>query len=112
MHDAEVREDIATREVGQSDRATHHRYNHPMIEAHQAAAEQVAALVRKAGGATGARRPSVSFLDPQVRLPRQLPRPDPPEGHRLPWSQIDRLGANVLVPRLQRAPRDDVHADA
>ena len=28
------------------------------------------------------------------------------------WSQIHGLRANVLVPRLERAPRDDVHPDA
>jgi integrase len=52
MHDAGVRDDISMREAGHSDRAVHHRYNHPMIEAHQQAAEQVAELVRKAGGAS------------------------------------------------------------
>ena len=40
------------REAGHSDRATHQRYNHPLIEAHQEAAEKRAALVREAGGAS------------------------------------------------------------
>ena len=52
MHDAEVREDISMREAGHASRDVHARYNHPMIQAHQAAAEQVAELVRKAGGAS------------------------------------------------------------
>ena len=52
MHDAEVREDISMREAGHASRDVHARYNHPMVQAHQAAVEQVAALVRKAGGAS------------------------------------------------------------
>ena len=52
MHDAEVREDISMREAGHASRDVHSRYNHPMVQAHQAAAEQVAELVRKAGGAS------------------------------------------------------------
>jgi hypothetical protein len=51
-HDAQVREDVSMREAGHSDRATHQRYNHPLIEAHQEAAEKRAALVREAGGAS------------------------------------------------------------
>jgi hypothetical protein len=58
------------------------------------------------------RSPSVPFLDPQVRLPHQPPRPDPPEGRQLPWSQLHGLGANVLVTRLESAPRNNVHPDA
>jgi hypothetical protein len=50
MHDAEVRDDIAMPEAGHSDRAVHAAYNHPLDEAHRQAAEQVAALVRRAGG--------------------------------------------------------------
>jgi integrase len=50
MHDADVREDIRMREAGHADRAVHQRYNHVLIEAHLAAAEQVAALIRQAGG--------------------------------------------------------------
>lgn len=49
MHDAEVREDIRMREAGHADREVHARYNHALVEAHLAAAEQVAALVRQAG---------------------------------------------------------------
>jgi hypothetical protein len=30
----------------------------------------------------------------------------------LPCSQLYGLGANVLIPRLQRAPRDDINPDA
>jgi len=52
MHDAEVREDISMREAGHASRDVHARYNHPTIQAHQAAAEQVAELVRQAGGAS------------------------------------------------------------
>jgi hypothetical protein len=48
-HDAGVREDVSMREAGHTDRATHQRYNHPLREAHQQAAEQRAALVRNAG---------------------------------------------------------------
>jgi len=40
------------REAGHSDCATHQRYNHPLIEANQEAAEKRAALVREAGGAS------------------------------------------------------------
>jgi len=39
-------------------------------------------------------------------------QPDLPEGHRLLWSQIHSLGANVVVPRLERPPRDDIDSDA
>jgi hypothetical protein len=35
-----------------------------------------------------------------------------PEDHRLLWSQIHGLGANVIVPRLESTPCDDVHSDA
>jgi integrase len=49
MHDAQVRDDIAMREAGHADRAVHARYTHVLIEAHLAAAEQVAELVRQAG---------------------------------------------------------------
>ncbi|HSR82682.1 MAG TPA: site-specific integrase [Streptosporangiaceae bacterium] len=49
MYDAEVRGDIVMREVGHASREISQRYNHPLTEAHQAAAEQVAELVRKAG---------------------------------------------------------------
>jgi len=49
MHDAEVRADITMREAGHADRGVHARYTHVLDEAHREAAEQVAALVRKAG---------------------------------------------------------------
>jgi integrase len=52
MHDAEVRDDIRMREAGHADRAVHARYNHVLDTAHCEAAEQVAALVRQAGGAS------------------------------------------------------------
>jgi integrase len=50
MGDADVREDIRMREVGHSDRDVHARYTHVLDAAHREAAEQVAALVRQAGG--------------------------------------------------------------
>jgi hypothetical protein len=53
MHDAEVRADITMREAGHSDGAVHQRYTHVLEEAHWAAAEQVAALVRKAENGSG-----------------------------------------------------------
>ncbi len=40
------------------------------------------------------------------------PQPDLPEGRRPLWSQIHGLGANVVIPRLDGAPRDDVHSNA
>jgi hypothetical protein len=40
------------------------------------------------------------------------PQPDLPEGHRLLWSQIHGLGANVVVSGLEGGPRDDVDSDA
>jgi integrase len=49
MYDAEVRQDITMRQVGHASREISLRYNHPMKQAHLAAAGQVAALVRKAG---------------------------------------------------------------
>jgi hypothetical protein len=49
MHDVEIREDIRMREAGHADRPVRKRYNHALVEAHLAAAEQVAALVRQAG---------------------------------------------------------------
>jgi integrase len=49
MHDAEVRDDIRMREVGHADPGVHARYNHALVEAHLAAAEQVAELIRRAG---------------------------------------------------------------
>ena len=53
-----------------------------------------------------------SFPSPPVRLLHRLPQPDLPEGHRLLWSQIHGLGANMIVPGFERTPCDDVHSDA
>jgi len=52
MRDAGVDQEIRMREVGHSDRDVNSRYTHILEDAHLAAAEQVAALVRKAGGAS------------------------------------------------------------
>lgn len=52
MSDAEVRPDIVMCQVGHSDPEVSQRYNHPLIEAHLAAAGQVSALVRKASERT------------------------------------------------------------
>jgi len=52
MYDAEVREDIVMRTAGHASKEISQRYNHPMVEAHLAAAGQVSALVRKAGKRT------------------------------------------------------------
>ena len=49
MYDAEVRQDIVMRQVGHASSEISQRYNHPLRQAHLAAAGQVAALVRKAG---------------------------------------------------------------
>ncbi len=50
MYDAEIRQDIVMRQVGHASQEISQRYNHPTKQAHLAAAGQVAALVRKAGG--------------------------------------------------------------
>ena len=50
MRDAGVEQELRMRDVGQSDRSVNDRYTHVLIETHMAAAEQTAALVRKAGG--------------------------------------------------------------
>ena len=52
MRYAGVDQEIRMREVGHSDRDVNSRYTHILEDAHLAAAEQVAALVRKAGGAS------------------------------------------------------------
>jgi integrase len=52
MRDGGVDQEIRMREVGHSDRDVNSRYTHILGDAHLAAAEQVAALVRKAGGAS------------------------------------------------------------
>jgi integrase len=48
MHDAGVDQELRMREVGHSDKAVNSRYTHPLEQAHLAASEQTAALVRKA----------------------------------------------------------------
>jgi hypothetical protein len=45
-------QELRMREVGHADKSINDRYTHTLIEAHLAAAEQTAALVRKAGGAS------------------------------------------------------------
>jgi integrase len=52
MRDAGVDQEVRMREVGHSDRSVNDRYTHVLVEAHLAAAEQVADLVRQAGGAS------------------------------------------------------------
>jgi integrase len=49
MRDAGVDQEVRMREVGHAGRDINDRYTHVLIEAHLAAAEQTAALVRKAG---------------------------------------------------------------
>ena len=49
MHDAEVSQELRMRAVGHSDHSVNDRYTYVLIEAHLAAAEQNAALVRKTG---------------------------------------------------------------
>ena len=49
MYDAEVRQDIVMRQVGHASSEISQRYNHPLRQAHLAAAGQVAALVARAG---------------------------------------------------------------
>jgi integrase len=49
MYDAEVRQDIVMRQVGHASTEISQRYNHPLRQAHLAAAAQVAGLVSKAG---------------------------------------------------------------
>lgn len=49
MRDAGVDRDVRMREAGHADTQVADRYTHVMDAAHRAAAEQVAALVRKAG---------------------------------------------------------------
>ena len=49
MRDAGVDQEIRMREVGHASREINDRYTHTLIEAHLAAAEQVARLVREAG---------------------------------------------------------------
>jgi hypothetical protein len=52
MQDAGVDQELRMREVGHADRSVNDRYTHPLEQAHLAASEQTAALVRKAGKAS------------------------------------------------------------
>jgi integrase len=52
MRDTGVDQELRMREVGHADRSINDRYTHKLIEAHLAAAEQTAELVRQAGGAS------------------------------------------------------------
>jgi integrase len=51
MHDAGVDQELRMREVGHADKSVNSRYTHPLEQAHLAASEQTAALVREAGKA-------------------------------------------------------------
>ena len=51
MQDAGVDQELRMREVGHADKSVNSRYTHPLEQAHLAASEQTAALVRKAGHA-------------------------------------------------------------
>jgi hypothetical protein len=50
--DAGVDQELRMREVGDADRSVNDRYTHPLEQAHVAASEQTAALVRNAGKAS------------------------------------------------------------
>jgi integrase len=50
MRDAGVDQEVRMREIGHAGKDINDRYTHVLIEAHLAAAEQTAALVRGAGG--------------------------------------------------------------
>jgi integrase len=52
MQDPGVDQELQMREVGHAGRSVNDRYTHPLEQAHLAAAEQTAALVRKAGKAS------------------------------------------------------------
>jgi integrase len=52
MQDAGVDQELRMREVGHADRSVNDRYTHPLEQAHLAASEQTAALVRAAGKAS------------------------------------------------------------
>ena len=52
MRDAGVDQEVRMRQVGHSDKTVNDRYTHILEEAHLAAAEQTAAYVRDAGGAS------------------------------------------------------------
>ena len=49
MRDAGVDQEVRMREVGHAGKDINDRYTHVLIEAHLAAAEQTATLVRRAG---------------------------------------------------------------
>jgi integrase len=51
MQDAGVDQELRMREVGHADKSVNDRYTHPLEQAHLAAAEQTAALVRRARNA-------------------------------------------------------------
>jgi integrase len=52
MQDAGVDQELRMREIGHADRSVNDRYTHPLEQAHLAASEQTAALVRKASKAS------------------------------------------------------------
>jgi integrase len=52
MQDAGVDQELRIREVGHADRSVNDRYTHPLEQAHFAASEQTAAVVRNAGEAS------------------------------------------------------------
>jgi hypothetical protein len=52
MQDAGVDQELRMREVGHADRSVNDRYTHPLEQAHLAASEQTAALVRNAAQAS------------------------------------------------------------
>jgi integrase len=52
MQDAGVDQELRMREVGHADRSVNDHYTHPLEQAHLAASEQTAALVRNAGKAS------------------------------------------------------------
>ena len=51
MRDAGVDQEVRMREVGHAGKDINDRYTHVLVEAHLAAAEQTAGLVREAGQA-------------------------------------------------------------
>jgi hypothetical protein len=52
MQDAGVDQELRMREVGHADRSVNDHYTHPLEQAHLAASEQTAALVRNAAKAS------------------------------------------------------------
>lgn len=57
MQDAGVDQELPMREVGHAGKSVNARYTHPLEQAHLAASEQTATLVRKAGRAKTKRKP-------------------------------------------------------